>query len=122
MTEYELGDLIATYASNMMTFFTVYLTLLTGYLITAFVAGPKLSLAQVSILNVGFVISAGLLTFAVAGAGIIRGHYTLELLELAADSPHQPTSWLVITFSILMVGGVIASLYFMWNSRYPKTE
>lgn len=122
MTEYELVDAIAAYSSNLVTFFTVYLTLLSGYLVTAFVAGPRLSSAQVSILNVGFFISACLLTFSVAGAGIIRAHYTLELLELVADSPQRPVRWLVVAFPILMAGGVLASLYFMWSSRHPKEE
>ena len=122
MTEYELVDAIATYTQNFMTLFSFYITLLSGYLITAFVAGPRLSSVQVSILNVGFIISECLLTFSIAGAGLIRVHYTLELLELAPDSPHRPLEWLFVAFPMLMVGGVLASLFFMWNSRNPKED
>ena len=58
MTEYEYADLIATYSSNAGAFFAVYLTVVSGYLITAFVAGPKLSSLQVTILNIGFVVAS----------------------------------------------------------------
>lgn len=122
MTEYELVDVTATYSSNFAVIFTVYLTLVSGYLVSAFVAGTKLSSVQVSILNVGFIISAGLLAFSALGAGIIRVHYTIELLELAADAPHRPLLWLFLSLFILMVGGVLTSVYFMWNVRHPKSD
>ncbi len=122
MTEYELVDATATYASNFVLIFTLYLTLISGYLITAFVAGTRLSTVQVSILNFGFIISAGLMAFSALGAGIIRVHYTRELLELTADAPHRPLLWLFLSWFILMIGGVLASLYFMWDVRHPKSE
>ena len=122
MTEYEYADLIATYSSNAGAFFAVYLTVVSGYLITAFVAGPKLSSLQVTILNIGFVVASCMFTFAAFGAGVIRAQYTMKLLELGAESPHAPTTWLFFVFVTLMISGVLASLYFMWNVRHPKTE
>ncbi len=122
MTEYELVDATATYSSNFALIFTLYLTLVSGYLVTAFVAGTRLSSVQVSILNFGFIISASLMAFSALGAGIIRVHYTRELLELAADAPHRPLEWLFLSWFILMVVGVLASLYFVWDVRHPKSD
>ena len=51
MTEYELVDIVASYASGGGTFFTIWLTILSAYAITAYVAGRDLSSFQVVWLN-----------------------------------------------------------------------
>ncbi len=51
MTEYELIDVVASYASGGGTFFTIWLTILSAYAITAYVAGRDFSSFQVVWLN-----------------------------------------------------------------------
>jgi hypothetical protein len=122
MTEYEIADLIATYSSNAGAFFAAYLTVISGYLITAFIAGSRLSSPQATILNTGFIVAAGVLTYATYGAGMTQVHYTQLLLDLDIDSPQSGRGWVMKTLGILLLGGILASQYFMWNVRHHKTE
>ena len=121
MTEYELAELVAIYSSNGSGLFATYLTLISGYLITAFLAGARLNTLQVTILNVGFVFAASIVTFATFGALMTQVAYTMKLLVLAPGAPQIGRGWLMKSLCILMAGGTLASLYVMWNSRHPKT-
>ena len=120
MTEYEYADVIATYSSNAGAFFAVYLTIVSGYLITAFLAGEKLNSMQITILNFGFLVATFVITFATFGAGMTQVYYTLKLVGIAGDSPQLARTWIYSALIALMVGGVLASLYFMWNTRNTK--
>ena len=95
MTEYEYADLIATYSANAGTFFALYLTAISGFLISAFVAGSRLSSVQVAILNVGFIVASIVLIWGTYGAGMSQVHYTHELLSLAEDSPQANRGWVI---------------------------
>ena len=120
MTEYEYAELIATYSSNAGTFFATYLTLLSGYLIAAFVVGVRLNPVQVTILNTGYVVAAFISIWAAYGAGMVQIHYTELLLTTASESPQAGRDWVVTMLGILMLGGLLASLFFMWNVRHAK--
>ena len=67
MTEYELAEAVASYASGGGTFFTIWLTILSAYAITAYVAGRDLSKFQVTWLNVLYLFTAILAIFAFHG-------------------------------------------------------
>ena len=118
MTEYEYAELIATYSSNAGTFFATYLTALSGYLITAFIAGSRLKTVQVTVLNTGYVVAVVVLIWGTYGAGMTQVHYTNMLMELEPASPQSGRGWVFTTVSILMAGGLLASIYFMWNVRH----
>jgi len=120
MTEYELADIVATYSSNAGSFFAVYLTLISGYLITAFIAGSRLNTPQVAILNVGVIIAAFVMIWGTYGAGSTQVHYTYKLLSLTADAPQANRAWVMNAVLTVMIGGLLASLYFMWDVRHPK--
>ena len=120
MTEAEYAEVIAVYSSNAGTFFATYLTLLSGYLITAFVAGSRLNTLQVAILNIGFIIAVLVMIWAAYHAGMVQVYYTNLLLEIAPDSPQSGRDWVMATMAILMFGGLAAALVFMWNVRHPK--
>ena len=51
MTEYELVDAIESYSSGGAAYFTLWVTVLSAYAITAYVAGRNLSTFQVTWLN-----------------------------------------------------------------------
>ena len=122
MTEYEYAELIATYSANVGSFMAIYLTLISGYLITAFVAGARLSRIQTAILSFGFIVATFLTTWGTFGAGMTQVHYTQKLLTLAADSPQLNRGWVMQLVLILMAGGTLASLFFMWNVRRRAAE
>lgn len=117
MTEHEYAELVATYSSNAGAFFALYLTIISGYLITAFVAGTRLSTVQAFILSFGFVVAAFVTTWGSMGAGLTQVYYTQRLLELNPQSPQANREWVMLTLGSLMCGGTLAALFFMWNVR-----
>ena len=121
MSEYEYAELIAVYSSNAGTFFATYLTLLSGYLITAFVAGTRLNTIQVIILNTGYVLAVLMMIWAAYFAGMVQVHYTDQLIAMAPESPQAGRDWVMATVGIVMLGGLLASLYFMWNVRHAES-
>ncbi len=54
MTEYELADVISAYSVQGGTFFTIWLTILCAYAITAHVAGRDLSAYQIRFYQLAF--------------------------------------------------------------------
>lgn len=122
MTEYEYADLIATYSANAGSFLAIYLTIISGYLITAFVAGRKLSPTQTAILSFGLVVASFITIWGTFGAGMTQVHYTHKLIALAADAPQMNRGWVMRIVAALMIGGTLAALFFMWNVRRRSAE
>jgi len=125
MTEYEILDLFRGYVEMEAVSFTLFLTLASGYLIVAHLAGARLSRLQTIIVSVLFVAGATLQTWAIQ-------QYQLAIRELldakekisplTAFQADVASSSATDVFAVLMSLGIIASLWFMWSVRHPKTK
>jgi hypothetical protein len=62
MTEYEILDLFRGYVEMEAVSFTIYLTLVSGYLVVGYLAGERLSALQTGIVTALFVTGATLQT------------------------------------------------------------
>jgi hypothetical protein len=104
------------------------ITILTGYLLIAYVIGKSLSLFQVSFVNGIFT----LLAFSVAGSNNSSHEVVNSLMNLLYEqSPdlalqfgyeriHSPeVVWLR---PIIIAVTALGALAFMWSVRHPKTE
>ena len=124
MTEYELVDNTMTYFNSALTAFGMYITVLSAYVIAAFVAGKRLNSAQVSIVNVLFVCSAGNFTLGTVACYSWTYEYSIRLLEL---DPNRASSidlneFVAMYIGVIQILGIVACLYFMWNSRHTKEK
>jgi len=123
MTEYEILDLMASVEAQMASQFTLYLTVISAYLVVAYFVGNKLTLPQTLIASILFMFGAGGQVWGLHKAGTRVAEYLDKKAQLSPLSPYeQQFSPNVHGWVIVMVLGVIASLYFMWSVRYPKTE
>ena len=135
MTLYELTDLqlsrmdlMATVLNQLQTTFTIYLSIITAYLVTAFVAGKKLTRSQVLIASSLFVVSSLLMTYAMHNSFVeydrledlvrenqilIRSVKGLPPSEAVEDR----VAWFLFSGRGLLLSGIFASLYFMWSVR-----
>ena len=59
MTEYEVADIAASVLANFLTSLTVFLSIVSAYVISAFVAGQRLTKIQLSIVNLCFLVAVG---------------------------------------------------------------
>ena len=124
MTEYEILDLVAGESAQTATQFTIYLSVLFAYLVTAYFIGEKLSRPQAILLSGLYVF----VNLSQAWGLSLTLNNVGELLNRKAEEISPLTEWeqgyvrYGSLWPITMVVGVLASLYFMWNVRHSKAE
>jgi hypothetical protein len=99
-----------------------YMTVTSGYLIVAYLAGAKLSRSQIAVISTLYIFMAsiatyGLYAFVARGSAFAHKHSALDPGIFVYATPV-----LSVVLSATLAGGIIASLLFMWNIRHPKTE
>ena len=124
MTEYEMIDVIMNRFAHMTDQAALYFALVSGYLVTAYLVGARLTKFQVTVINVLFLLWT---------AGILGGYMSTVrdtlILEsairehgevLGADSTSDSTY--AYSFAVVQVLGILASFAFMWSVRHPKIK
>ena len=120
MSEYELTDLAAAAMANFLATFTIFMSIVTAYAITAFIAGTRLTRIQLIVINACFLLSAstmGFLSYLIFGTFLRRAQAADSLGGI--DSPVVDFSWYVAFIYILLTLGC---LLFMWNVRHPSKD
>jgi hypothetical protein len=122
MTEAELWELILMSQSNAWAITAIGTTVLSGYLVVAYLAGARLTRSQVVIVNSLYIVSQL--------GGMIAGHAAMTraafLLDFTSPEYIPPTAASMQTAPLhgVLVGlmMLVASLVFMWQIRHPKSE
>ena len=128
MTESTLAEVISGAAANGMTAFTIWLSIASGYLLVAYSAGANLTRVQVSIVNVMYVVCSAIfavLTMVFCFRATLMAGMKSKLLPdsvIPLGYNQNITDVVMIGLAVIMVGGILAALYFMWTVRHPKTE
>ena len=134
MTEYEIADLAASTQAifwqqwqvaqgsfeNMLSIMERLITVLFGYLIVAHFIGAKLSRVQAGIMTALYLFWLSRLFMVL---GILANNANIIFDEMRKISPIFTVSipsLLMLYFLLSML--TLASLYFMWSVRHPKTE
>ena len=115
MSEYELADLAGAAMGNFLTSFTVFVSIVTAYVIAAFTAGKKLTRLQVFIVNGCFLIASG----AIGLLSVLIFQVFLARAEALGDSGVASPitvdfTWIVATLYVVLICG---SFVFMRNVR-----
>ena len=113
MTEYEIADYTAAIMSNFLSAITIYFSIITAYVIAAFIAGNRLSKLQISIVNCAFTIAVGTM-------GTLSYLLFNRFFEFAVRNQTPAETPLVdfgIPLGILIVTMYIRGLVFMWSTR-----
>ena len=119
MTEYELASLAAAVLSNFLTGFTVFLSIVSAYVIAAFSAGERFTSVQLCIINACFLAATLIVGFLVIS--VYGRFYGL------AQSIDVEQGWIVavdlsIPLCLLLVAMVVGCFVFMWNVRDTNHE
>ena len=120
MTKAELIESLNLAAANGFEGYTMFITVTFAYLVVAYFVGEKLSRLQVLIGSVLYLASGISFWFATITHGASFHALAYEYQELIPSR-----LWLfpwVETTTVLFSGGIIASLYFMWDVRHGKAE
>jgi len=109
----QLSTELIAGASNAM---SIYLTVTSGYLLVAYLAGKDLTRMQAAIITTLYAVFASFNTIAVVthfDRAVYFGH-----TYGAGLTPHWPMYGIGILFSL----GILACMKFMWDVRHPKSE
>jgi hypothetical protein len=117
MSEYELSALSADYLNGAMGAISLYITVLTAYLVAAFLAGKRLNSSEYLIVTVLFVLSASFFIFG-SVALLSRQLYIVEkLAAIESDATVFLSKTLIMYIAAVEILGVLAGLKFMWSIR-----
>ena len=122
MTDAEIWELILISQANSATYFAIFLTIVSGYLVVAYTAGAKLLRSQIRIINTVFILSTVSMSFATY-AQTRRGAFLLDFASPKYTSPESAAMVLAPTaMGATQLAVTIACLIFMWQVRNPKNE
>ena len=118
MNEFDVMELILLHAENVISSFTVFLSLLFSYMTVAYLAGKKLSTVQMAIISL--IYSAASISWILSA---LTNAYSFE--SVVAEYPEYiRTSLWELPWSILVIivtcSATVASLYFMYDVRRER--
>lgn len=123
MTEYEMGEMMHSQMGQMWQAGQMYFTLVSAYLAVSYLVGGNLTKAQASVISILYLVWVA----AVISGQIIAG-FSLVHIEIALDEVNSiilpfgtRTLLNMYLFMFVQIAGVLASLWFMWSVRHPKT-
>ena len=119
MTEYELSDYTATIMGNFLTALTVYFSVVTAYVVAAFVAGARLSKTQLIIINSCFTVAAGVV--GLLTVVIFTRFFAFATLTPDPDSAIESVN-VTVPLVVLIVGIFVGCLVFMWDVRRREDD
>ena len=122
MTEYELFDLMLTAVDGGTAVIGIILTVVSGYLIVAWLVGDKLTTAQVMMVNLLFLCTAPMMVWGWLGRYLAALDLQNQLLVLAPQTTERINMYVIIGFPIILFILILGSLKFMWDIRHPKTK
>lgn len=131
MTEFEtrilatdVAQLMTALADVLGTHASIFLTLISGYLVVAYLVGEKLTRLQVSIATAIYIVAAtyeGLFLASTFRALVLARESYLKLEPAFSDSAFVVVRGDQIGLVVLFAG-VLAPLWFMWSVRHAKKE
>lgn len=101
---------IISLSVGALTAIGIYLTIVSGYLIVAYLVGSKLSRPQVIVISILFLLFS--LYLALSAYNFI---YATHRYSNSVNIPsYAASAWAMLA---ILVAGIIASLWFMWDTR-----
>jgi len=122
LTEYELVDLAVSMQETVTPPISVFITILSGYLVVAWLIGAKLTRTQVGLINALFIGFQVMLVLSWGGRWEFYFRLANALHSFDPDFYAVTHPAIVSVFGILMVASIVGCLKFMWDIRHPKTE
>lgn len=120
MTPYEYLDIATNQWANSLSALAFYFTLVSGYLVVAFLVGDKLNRLQVTIVTGLFVFGAGTMIWAtcshayhaLVNKNLANQPVPSSIFRVRDGVPYWGAIWLVLVVAMCLV--------FMWNVRHKK--
>ena len=119
MSQYELLDLSQSALSNSQASYAIFLSVVSGYLITAYMVGADLTRGQVRLLTILFLVVTALVTWAQSGFVYWADHWsTMARGESVARTAFSTQPLVPFVLAAVNALTIAACLIFMWNIRH----
>ena len=121
MTEYEIADLTTSIMANYLTGFSIFVTMISAYVIAAFVAGARLTRSQAIFINLCFIVVTALTSFqcAIMLGRALSLNLQSSLSEVGGPAWGPRAAYLIS--ALVHTPIVIGSLWFMHRVRGART-
>ena len=121
ITAIALVVALTGYADAAMTAISIYLTIVSAYLVASFVAGSRLTSSQFAITGVLFISAASFFAYVSVGCILRQDFYASMLGQIQTNSTIYVSRYLALMMGVTQALGIVASLKFMWDVRHPKS-
>jgi hypothetical protein len=101
---------------------TIEITLLTGYIVVAYLAGNDLNRSQVAIVNTLYILLSIFALMSIYSMSMRATEMAVLSIGMSEQRNLGPTLWLPIGVAVIFAFCLLASLKFMWDVRHPKAE
>jgi len=117
---YEMADSTNSLLDTFLTTFTIFMSIVTAYVITAFAAGDRLTRFQQAIVNILFLLSTSVVGL-LAMLTFQRFYLHALIAETPVGSLDSPVDF-TIPLTTIFVVLVLGAITFMWSVRRPKAD
>ncbi|MEP0200917.1 MAG: hypothetical protein ABJ084_03790 [Halioglobus sp.] len=109
---------------NVISLLALLITLISGYLVVAYIAGAKMTRAQVTLINILYVLMSAFLIWACREMAWRAAVFEDTAYSMATGPVSELYARGDVALAIISSFGLalLASFKFMWDVRHPKTE
>jgi hypothetical protein len=122
MTEYELADLVSSYSVQGVTCFSIWLSVVSAYAISAYAVGSKLTPFQISWLNTLYLTTSFLSIWGFRGSWRTQVYYIEVLKASYPGAPQTMNIEAALALTVIAGAGTLATLVFMWQVRHRENQ
>ena len=122
MSEAELLEIANANFGNGVSIMALFLSLLSGYLIVAYIVGSKMTRSQVMIVNTLYIGLGAFLILSMIAFSTNANEQMEIAFEMTTQRSIEPNPYLAHIVTSFLAFCLAASLKFMWDIRHPKTD
>jgi len=122
MSEAELLEIANIMWGNTISILGLAITLISGYLIVAYIAGANMTRSQAVIINILYIGLALFLILSMMSFSYSAGELATTAFEMSTQLTTPPRTMLAYALGTFVAFCVAASLKFMWDIRHPQKE
>ena len=122
MTGSDWVEMYEMASSTSIASLALLISIMSGYLLVAYLVGERLTRFQVCVINTLYVMFAVTIVGGIFQSNLdiqfARNQLVLQIPEIAIYSDSDDSNWPMIT-TLINSSLIIASLIFMWQVRHP---
>ena len=122
MVEAELLEISNMAWGNSIALVGLVITLISGYLIAAYIIGANITSSQSVIINILYLGFVSFLIISYFAFSLGATELDIIAFEMSTQRSSEPRAEFAYAVGVFMSFCVLASLKFMWDIRHPRSE